>query len=576
MAHIVTVSNSLPGLTAQMADLLGGFDAKSDELATLTDGVLTDLELGGNAGFSASLIQLSWWYNGNYGNGSIYGSGFWAAANGGRAVANSLHLWGYHEGQTLTIDMAGSIVVTQNGMSGFVSSATFASRSASITFAGRLSVFSEGGNDQLTSMTLTLGAPYTPLWRLNFTGQMTDDGSGDLSGNVTGMTLSYDSFGSGNGFQTLFSVSGLSIPVERTFDDDDDVGAFLGHLFSGDDSIEGTNGVDTLYGYGGDDILDGKAGADTLTGGVGDDTYVIDDLGDQIVELEGQGSDTVRLALAGSGSTTLTDNVENGILLDGVNWSLTGNDLDNYLRGNALDNTLSGGDGDDVLDGKGGADLLTGGEGDDVYIIESLGDTLVEESDAGHDLVRVGIRTRGGGFTLADNVEDAVLTAPVAFTLVGNDLDNSLTGNYRTDSLLGGAGDDVLDGRRGADRLVGGAGNDALRGGAGADQFVFDSALNGVSNVDQVLDFAAGDRLVLNDAIFGALAGGVSAAHLASGAGLSAATTASQHLLYDTTSGSLYYDADGAGGSAATLFAVLHLANGNPPPSLTASDFIVS
>lgn len=575
MAHIVTRSNSIPSLTAHMEELLGDFEAQVFELQTLTAGMLTDLTMGFYISYADNTqINLGWNYGFNDGYGTILGSGFAAVANGGRAVATSLDLSGHHGGHPIAIHMGGGVSVSLNGLGGYVAEASIQSGYTSVVFRGRVPVTT--GTSAYSSIELTLPGSGSELWRLTLTGQLTDNDFGDISGTVTAMTLSRDSFGSGYGFGTVFSVSGISIPVERPFDDADDVSTFLGRLFSGGDFIEGTSGVDTLYGYGGDDILDGKAGADTLIGGVGDDTYVIDDLGDQIAESEGQGSDTARLALAGSGSTTLADNVENGVLLDGVDWALSGNDLDNLLRGNTLDNTLSGGDGDDVLDGKGGADLLAGGEGDDVYVVDALGDSVVEASDAGHDLLRVGIRTRGGSLTLADNVEDAVLTAPVAFTLVGNDLDNRLTGNYRNDSLLGGAGDDVLDGRRGADRLAGGAGNDALRGGAGADQFVFDSALNGVSNVDQVLDFAAGDRLVLDDAIFAALAGGVTAAHLASGAGLSAATTASQHLLYDTGSGALYYDADGAGGSAATLFAVLHLANGNAPPHLAASDFIVA
>jgi Ca2+-binding RTX toxin-like protein len=48
----------------------------------------------------------------------------------------------------------------------------------------------------------------------------------------------------------------------------------------------------------GNDTLDGGAGNDSLIGGLGDDTYVLE-TGDVIVELAGQGSDTVR-------SSTLT------------------------------------------------------------------------------------------------------------------------------------------------------------------------------------------------------------------------------------------------------------------------------
>jgi len=46
----------------------------------------------------------------------------------------------------------------------------------------------------------------------------------------------------------------------------------------------------------------------------------------------------------------------------------------------------------------------------------------------------------------------------------------------------------------------------------------------------------------------------VGAAHF--GLGMTA-TTAAQHLLYDAASGSLLYDADGAGGVAAVLFATV-------------------
>jgi Ca2+-binding RTX toxin-like protein len=51
-----------------------------------------------------------------------------------------------------------------------------------------------------------------------------------------------------------------------------------------DDEIYGLGGDDILAGHGGDDYLDGGAGADTMGGGDGDDTYVVDQLGDVIVE----------------------------------------------------------------------------------------------------------------------------------------------------------------------------------------------------------------------------------------------------------------------------------------------------
>lgn len=61
-----------------------------------------------------------------------------------------------------------------------------------------------------------------------------------------------------------------------------------------------------------DNILDGVTGADTMIGGLGNDTYYVDNVGDQVVELAAEGTDTVNASI----SYTLGDNVENLNLLD--------------------------------------------------------------------------------------------------------------------------------------------------------------------------------------------------------------------------------------------------------------------
>ena len=102
----------------------------------------------------------------------------------------------------------------------------------------------------------------------------------------------------------------------------------------------------------------------------------------------------------------------------------------------------------------------------------------------------------------------------------------------------------------------------------GADMFTFTSDL-GPGNVDQIADFQSGtDKIVLDDAIFdgisrGALGPGVF------GVGTEA-TNEDQRIIYDQTTGNLYYDADGTGGGQAVLFATLQGA-----PVLTATDFQV-
>ena len=131
------------------------------------------------------------------------------------------------------------------------------------------------------------------------------------------------------------------------------------------------------------------------------------------------------------------------------------------------------------------------------------------------------------------------------------------------------AGNDSLSGGAGNDTLAGGSGNDALTGGAGADRFVFNTALNGATNVDTLTDFTTGsDNLLLDHAIFTQLAqGALAAGNLAAGA---VAVDADDFIVYDSATGDLSYDPDGSGIQAATRFAVLAT-----HPALSAADFSV-
>lgn len=56
--------------------------------------------------------------------------------------------------------------------------------------------------------------------------------------------------------------------------------------------------------------------------------------------------------------------------------------------------------------------------------------------------------------------------------IMGDDLDNVLTGTATADVIDGGAGNDTLSGSTGDDTLIGGAGNDTLLGGVGADTMI--------------------------------------------------------------------------------------------------------
>ena len=146
-----------------------------------------------------------------------------------------------------------------------------------------------------------------------------------------------------------------------------------------------------------------------------------------------------------------------------------------------------------------------------------------------------------------------------------------INGNDGWDFIFGGNGKDTINGGRGNDNLNGGNGNDVLTGGAGNDTFVFDTKL-GASNVDHITDFSsAHDSIVINNVVMqslwlGFLPQGQFYAH----AGATGAHDSNDHIIYDTVSGKLFYDADGKGGQAAVQFAVL-----DNHPTLHASDFFI-
>ena len=242
--------------------------------------------------------------------------------------------------------------------------------------------------------------------------------------------------------------------------------------------------------YGGNDLL-----ADTLQGGNGNDTYVIGDKDtlDVVIELPGQGSDTIETTIASISLGAFgMANVEN------LTFAGTGSST---LVGNDLANLLTGGSGADTLFGESG-DTLAGGQGDDwfkvldqsVYIVEGFG------ANDGNDTISTAI----ANYSLAAlrNIEVLDYTGSRNSTLTGNSdgnlifgglaAKNSIAGAEGNDYLVGGSDWDTLSGGVGNDTLVvtrwedtpvgglgttlrAGGGRDSLDGGAGSDWYVVNS-----------------------------------------------------------------------------------------------------
>ena len=371
---------------------------------------------------------------------------------------------------------------------------------------------------------------------------------------------------------------------------------------AGNDLLSGGAGDDwMLFGEEGDDTLIGGAGSDLLSGGAGADSFVFDVApgtanADAISDFE-TGIDKIHLdasvmtALGASGNFAASDarfwtgtaahDADDRVIFNAANGELRydadGNgagaaQLIANLQGGrtmvasdiAVDNGTTGGGGgtitgtpgndsltgtagNDTLDGLGGADTMNGLAGDDTYIV-TAGDVLSDSG--GNDTVVAGL-----SWALSASFENLTLTG-------STNLDGS--GNFFANRLVGNSANNILKGRDGNDTLTGGGGNDF---------FDFVTAPSAAS-ADVITDFASGDRLRLDDgahAGIGAVGNWTAGdARFWSGAGVTSGHDANDRVVYNTTTGALYYDADGSGAGAAVLVATLQGA-----PAVSATDISV-
>jgi Ca2+-binding RTX toxin-like protein len=326
------------------------------------------------------------------------------------------------------------------------------------------------------------------------------------------------------------------------------------------DQLSGDGGSNLLYGLGGNDRLSGGGGSDDLLGGIGNDTLEGGAGADRLVG--GSGSDTasylrspagVSVGLYGSWShygdaegDTFSgiENVIGSIFRDVLYGNNGSNGLNGWSGADRLfglegSDTLNGDAGDDVLNGGADADAMIGGVGSDVYYVDNAVDVVTERGGEGVDVVYASV-----SWTMTAGADVEALRTSYDAGLDPIDLNGNSSGN-------------VVTGNNGTNVINGGLGNDELTGLGGQDWFRFDTALSAASNVDAITDFnVADDTIMLENAVFSSsLASGyISSGQLVFG---TAALDPDDRIIYNDVTGSLSYDSDGVGGSAAIQFATL-------------------
>ncbi|MBC8507306.1 MAG: hypothetical protein H8D34_20775, partial [Chloroflexi bacterium] len=264
------------------------------------------------------------------------------------------------------------------------------------------------------------------------------------------------------------------------------------------ESIKGGTGINTITGDDGDNILFGGSSDDILIGGKGNDTYIfVDGWGDdQVIELAGEGTDTINFSgiTAATGTLTFTvgtaaigvsDTHGNTLTYNGTAVEkLVGGDFGStftFENNATLNGSVTGGTGSDHLDFSQYTSARTAvltGLGTDAGFAGSLNGMAFDNID-----VLTGSSVAGDSLTGANLGSQWGLDGSENYTAGGRALDFS-----RFETLTGGSAADTF--------TLTSAQVFTLNGGAGDDDFELNNAasltglLNGNAGTD-TLDYSA-------------------------------------------------------------------------------------
>lgn len=332
--------------------------------------------------------------------------------------------------------------------------------------------------------------------------------------------------------------------------------------------VDGSNDSEFVYGTAGSDNATMRLGDDTYIAGAGNDLLVGHGGADSLNG--GEGNDYFLITGFGSGNQGTTSKADDGA----PEWITTGAKRDVIIGGDGVD-TLR------ITGGVGGTNSTTG------KIV--LNDTNFK----GMEVVEVGalvgrINTEDSALQLINghyylNKTGTVADVSAANVNNGGSINNVVIdasgvttnglrfeGNANTQTFIGTIKNDVF---------VNNGGNDTLTGGKGNDLFVFnkvqqqtviassDTTLpsayavvtSTLTGTDTITDFTRGkDKIGLGLDMFTGYtkAGGIGADTIVVGAG-AVALDANDYLIFDTTTKTLKFDADGSGAGAEVDIAIL-------------------
>jgi Ca2+-binding RTX toxin-like protein len=318
-------------------------------------------------------------------------------------------------------------------------------------------------------------------------------------------------------------------------------------------------GDDTYYANDGNDLLVGHGGADKLYGEDGDDIFLIGGFGSGV-----------------QGTTSKAD--------DGnKEWIATGANHDLIVGGAGVD-TLRITTGIGANTQANGTIVLNNDNFQSMEVVQvggTVGRLNVEDSALqllnDHYYHRANSSVSDLSNTLGNNsgtinnvVVDASGVTTNGLRFEGNANTQKFIGTSKADVFVGNGGNDTLTGNGGADKFVFGKVYEQVVTGSSTSVQTYTNTAFNLTGVDTITDFTRGtDKLELHLDQYSQLAGFNSSMLRVNASGT--AQDANDYLVYNTTSKTLSYDADGNGAGAAVNIAVL-----TGVSTLSTSDFIIA